>query len=64
MNDAHPAILARRHAKRLCRERKSLVNERTRLVGRIKGLCALHGIMVPGKRISRKRRAATAARGA
>src|SRR5260221_11613689 len=34
-------------AKRLCRERKALVNERTRLVGRLKGLCALHGILVP-----------------
>lgn len=41
-------------AKRLGRERKTLVNERTRLVGRIKGLCALHGIMVPGKRIGRR----------
>jgi transposase len=41
-------------AKRLCRERKTLVTERTRLVGRIKGLCALHGIMVPGKRIGRR----------
>ena len=41
-------------AKRLCRERKTLVNERTRLVGRIKGLCALHGIIVTGKRIGRR----------
>jgi transposase len=41
-------------AKRLCRERKSLVNERTRLVGRIKGLCALHGIIVPGQRIGKR----------
>jgi transposase len=41
-------------AKRLCRERKTLVNDRTRLVGRIKGLCALHGIMVPGKRIGQR----------
>jgi len=41
-------------AKRLCRERKALVNERTRLVGRIKGLCALHGILVPGKRVSKR----------
>jgi transposase len=41
-------------AKRLCRERKTLVYERTRLVGRIKGLCALHGIRVPGKRISQR----------
>jgi transposase len=41
-------------AKRLCRERKTLVDERTRLVGRIKGLCALHGILVPGKRIGRR----------
>jgi len=41
-------------AKRLCRERKALVNERTRFAGRIKGLCALHGIVVPGKRIGRR----------
>ena len=41
-------------AKRLCRERKTLVNERTRLVGRIKGLCALHGIIVPGQRIGKR----------
>jgi transposase len=41
-------------AKRLCRERKALVNERTRLVGRIKGLCALHGVTVPGKRIAQR----------
>jgi transposase len=46
--------VAEEDAKRLCRERKSLVNERTRLVGRIKGLCALHGIPVPGKRIGRR----------
>jgi|SRR5579872_1722851 len=38
-------------AKRICRERKHLVNERTRLAGRIKGLCALHGVVVPGKGI-------------
>lgn len=41
-------------AKRLCRERKAIVNERTRLVGRIKGLCALHGIVVPGKGIAQR----------
>jgi transposase len=38
-------------AKRIERERKSLVEERTSLVGRIKGLLALHGIWLTGKRI-------------
>ncbi len=38
-------------AKRIERERKSLVEERTSLVGRVKGLLALHGIWLTGKRI-------------
>lgn len=41
-------------AKRLERERKHLVNERTRLVGRIKGLLALHGVRVGGKNIANR----------
>jgi transposase len=40
-------------AKRLEREWKHLVNERTRLVGRIKGLLALHGVRVGGKLIGK-----------
>jgi transposase len=31
-----------------------LVEERTRLVGRIKGLCCLHDISIPGKKISKR----------
>jgi len=38
-------------AKRIERERKNLVEERTRIVGRIKGLLALHGIWLSSKRI-------------
>ena len=41
-------------AKRLARERKHLVNERTRLIGRIKSLCALHGVQVPKHMISKR----------
>ncbi len=40
-------------AKRIERERKYLVEERTSIVGRIKGLLALHGIWLSSKRISR-----------
>jgi len=40
-------------AKRIERERKNLVEERTRIVGRIKGLLALHGIWLSSKRISK-----------
>jgi transposase len=42
-------------AKRIERERKHLVEERTRIVGRIKGLLALHGVRLSGKRIGKKR---------
>ena len=38
-------------AKRIERERKHLVEQRTSVVGRIKGLLALHGIHLSGKRI-------------
>lgn len=41
-------------AKRLLRERKNLVTERTRIIGRIKGLCALHGLKVGGKMIGKR----------
>ena len=40
-------------AKRIERERKNLVEERTSIVGRIKGLLALHGIWLTGKRIGK-----------
>jgi transposase len=40
-------------AKRIERERKYLVEERTGIVGRIKGLLALHGIWLTSKRIGK-----------
>ena len=40
-------------AKRIERERKYLVEERISVVGRIKGLLALHGIWLSGKRIGK-----------
>jgi transposase len=40
-------------AKRIERERKHLVEQRTSIVGRIKGLLALHGIHLSGKRIGK-----------
>jgi transposase len=40
-------------AKRIERERKHLVEARTSIVGRIKGLLALHGIWITGKRIGK-----------
>ena len=40
-------------AKRIERERKYLVEERTSIVGRIKGLLALHGIWLTSKRIGK-----------
>jgi transposase len=40
-------------AKRVERERKYLVEERASIVGRIKGLLALHGIWLRGKRIGK-----------
>ena len=43
-------------AKRIERERKNLVEERTRIVGRIKGLLALHGIRLDSKGIGKSLR--------
>ena len=43
-------------AKRIERERKNLVEERTRIVGRIKGLLALHGIWLSSKGINKRLR--------
>ena len=40
-------------AKRIERERKHLIERRTSIVGRIKGLLALHGIHLSGKRIGK-----------
>jgi len=40
-------------AKRIERERKHLVEARISIVGRIKGLLALHGIWLTGKRIGK-----------
>jgi len=40
-------------AKRIERARKHLVEQRTSVVGRIKGLLALHGIYLSGKRIGK-----------
>ena len=45
--------VAQEDAKRIERERKYLVEERASIVGRIKGLLALHGIWLIGKRISK-----------
>lgn len=43
-------------AKRIERERKHLVQQRTRVVGRIKGLLALHGIRLTAKGIGKRLR--------
>ncbi len=45
--------VAQEDAKRIERERKYLVEERISIVGRIKGLLALHGIWLSGKRIGK-----------
>jgi transposase len=45
--------VAQEDAKRIERERKYLVEKRTGIVGRIKGLLALHGIWLSGKRIGK-----------
>lgn len=41
-------------AKRIVRERKYLVQQRSRIVSRIKGILALHGIHLPAKGIGKK----------
>jgi transposase len=43
-------------AKRIERERKHLVEQRTRIIGRIKGLLALHGIRLASKGIGKRLR--------
>lgn len=40
-------------AKRIARERRHLVEQRTRVVGRIKGLLALHGVWLTSKRVNK-----------
>ena len=49
---ALPSV-AQEDAKRIERERKYLVEERVSIVGRIKGLLALHGIWLPSKNIGK-----------
>ena len=51
--DVHIPSVEQEDAKRIERERKHLVEERTSIVGRIKGLLALHGIWLTGKRIGK-----------
>jgi transposase len=51
--DVHIPSVEQEDAKRIERERKYLVEERISIVGRIKGLLALHGIWLTGKRIGK-----------
>jgi transposase len=51
--EVHVPTVEQEDAKRIERERKHLVEERASIVGRIKGLLALHGIWLTGKRISK-----------
>jgi transposase len=55
--DAQIPSVEQEDAKRIERERKYLVEERISIVGRIKGLLALHGIWLSGKRIGKGLRA-------
>ena len=50
----HIPTVEEEDAKRIERGRKHLVEQRTRIVGRIKGLFALHGVRLSGKRIGTK----------
>jgi transposase len=52
--DVRVPTIEEEDAKRISRERKTLVIERTRIIGRIKGLCALHGLKVAGKMIGKR----------
>jgi transposase len=54
--DVHIPSVEQEDAKRIERERKYLVEERISIVGRIKGLLALHGIWLSGKRIGKSLR--------
>ena len=47
-------------AKRIERERKHLVHQRTRVIGRIKGLLALHGIRIASKGVGKRLQASLA----
>ena len=47
-------------AKRIERERKHLVHQRTRVIGRIKGLLALHGIRIASKGVGKSLQASLA----
>jgi transposase len=51
--DVQIPSVAQEDAKRIERERKYLVEERISIVGRIKGLLALHGVWLTGKRIGK-----------
>jgi len=51
--DVQIPSVAQEDAKRIERERKHLVEARISIVGRIKGLLALHGIWLTGKRIGK-----------
>ena len=51
--EVHIPSVEQEDAKRIERERKYLVEERISIVGRIKGLLALHGIWLTGKRIGK-----------
>lgn len=51
--DVQIPTIEQEDAKRIERERKYLVEERISIVGRIKGLLALHGIWLSGKRIGK-----------
>ena len=51
--DVQIPSVAQEDAKRIARERKYLVEERISIVARIKGLLALHGIWLDGKRIGK-----------
>jgi transposase len=49
----HIPTIEEEDAKRIARERKHLVEQRTRIIGRIKGLLALHGVWLMNKRINK-----------
>jgi len=51
--DVHIPTVEQEDAKRIESERKYLVEERISITGRIKGLLALHGIWLSGKRIGK-----------
>jgi transposase len=54
--EVHIPTIEEEDAKRISRERKHLVEQRARIVGRIKGLLALHGIRLTSKGIGKRLR--------